>query len=126
MMVGCGGTTRDGRQCTATVEPPNAYCWWHDPANATQRKRAAAKGGKSKPNREIRGYKQEVRDLIAAVENGDQDRADAAVILQGFRLLKDFAELERKVKETDELADRLEELERDIGEDTKGGRRWNA
>ncbi len=122
-MVGCGGTTRDGRQCTATVEPPNAYCWWHDPANATQRKRAAAKGGKSKPNREIRGYKQEVRDLIAAVENGDQDRADASVMLQGYRVLKDFAELERRVREQDDLEARIEQLER-AGGDAKGGSRW--
>ena len=104
------------------MEPPNAYCWWHDPANAAERKRAAAKGGKSKPNREVRAYKQEVKSLIAAVENGGQDRADAAVMLQGYRLLKDFVELERKVKELDELEARLEQLE----QGQKGERRWGT
>jgi molybdenum-dependent DNA-binding transcriptional regulator ModE len=106
------------------VEPPNAYCWWHDPANATQRKRAAAKGGKSKPNREIRDYKQEVRDLIAAVENGGQDRADAAVMLQGYRLLKDFVELERKVRELDDLEARIEQLEQANGDGEE--KRWGT
>ena len=124
MMVGCGGTTRDGRQCTATVEPPNAYCWWHDPANAAERKRAAAKGGKSKPNREVRAYKQEVKSLIAAVENGGQDRADAAVMLQGYRLLKDFVELERKVRELDDLEARIEQLEQANGDGEE--KRWGT
>ncbi len=120
MMVGCGGTTRDGRRCTATVEPPNAYCWWHDPANAAERKRAAAKGGRSKPGREVKGYKQEVRDLIAAVKAGEQDRADAAVMLQGYRVLKDLVELERKVRELDDFEARLAELEQAGGKE----KRW--
>jgi hypothetical protein len=32
-MPRCAGTKRDGAPCTATVEPPQRYCWWHDPAN---------------------------------------------------------------------------------------------
>jgi hypothetical protein len=67
-----------------------------------------------------------VRDLIAEVKSGGQDRADAAVMLQGSRVLKDLVELERRVKETDDLETRIEQLARDIGADTKGGRRWNA
>lgn len=93
------------------------------PENAEQRQRAASKAARSKPNREVRGYKQEVRDLIADVKAGGQDRADAAVMLQGYRVLKDLVELERKVKETDELAARIEELEQDINREN-GGKRW--
>jgi hypothetical protein len=29
-MIQCAGTKRDGSPCTATVEPPQSYCWWHD------------------------------------------------------------------------------------------------
>jgi hypothetical protein len=60
--------------------------------------------------------KQEVRDLIAEVRSGGQDRNVAAVAFQGFRVLKDLVELERKVKTTDELAAEIaairEELDR--------------
>ncbi len=37
----CLGTKRDNSPCTVTVEPPQTYCWWHDPANAQARKQAA-------------------------------------------------------------------------------------
>ncbi len=125
-MAGCRATKGDGDPCKGTATGSHGYCWAHAPENAAERKRAASRGGKSKPNREVRDLKQEVKGLIADVKAGAQVRADAAVMLQGHRLLKDLVELERKVKETDELETRIEELARDIGEDTKGGRRWNA
>jgi hypothetical protein len=121
-MAGCRANKANGDPCKGTATGSHGYCWAHAPENAEKRRRAASKGGKSKPGREIRDYKQEVKSLIAAVENGGQDRADAAVILQGFRLLKDFVELERKVKELDELEARLEQLE----QTREGGKRWNA
>jgi predicted dehydrogenase len=121
-MTQCRATKANKERCTLTVEPPNTYCWHHSPERAETRRRAAAKGGSSKPNREVRGYKEEVRDLVAEVKNGGQDRADAAVMLQGYRVLKDLVELERKVKETDELANRIEELE----QAQEGGKRWRA
>ena len=46
---------------------------------------------------------------------GDQDRNDAAAMFQGYRLLKDLVELDRRVKETDELAAAVEELKREYG-----------
>lgn len=119
-MPQCAGIKRDGGRCTATVEPPNTHCFWHDPANSEKRKRAASKGGKSKPNREIGGLKQEVKDLIADVKAGEQDRAVAAVALQGYRVLKDYIELERKLRELYELEERVERLEQE------GGRGWGA
>lgn len=75
----------------------------------------ASKAGSAKPGGEIRDLKQEVRDLIADVKAGDQDRNDAAVMLQGYRVLKDLVELERRIKETDELAAEIEELKREYG-----------
>jgi len=121
-MAGCRANKANGDPCKGTATGSHGYCWAHAPENAEKRRRAASKGGKSKPGREIRDYKQEVRDLIAAVENGGQDRADAAVMLQGYRLLKDFVELERKVKELDDLEARLEQLE----QGQKGERRWGT
>jgi hypothetical protein len=36
-------------------------------------------------------------------------------MIQGYRVLKDIIALERKVKETDELAAEIEELKREYG-----------
>ena len=57
MALRCAGIKRDGSPCTAAVEPPQRFCWWHDPANADKRRRAASKAGKAKPSRELAGIK---------------------------------------------------------------------
>ncbi|MDP8947382.1 MAG: hypothetical protein M3N09_04680 [Actinomycetota bacterium] len=61
------------------------------------------------------GLKDEIKNLIRDVKAGDLDRNDAAVMIQGYRALKDFIALERQVKETDELAAEIEELKREYG-----------
>lgn len=114
-MIRCRGVKSNGEQCTLTVEPPDSYCWHHAPDRAEARRRAASKAGSSRPSTEIRDLKQEVRDLIASVKSGDQDRSDAAVMLQGYRVLKDLVELDRRVRETDELQSQIEELKREYG-----------
>lgn len=75
----------------------------------------ASRAGKSKPSREIAALKDELKTLISNVRDGTLDRNDAAVMVQGYRALKDFVELERRVKETDELAAELEEYRREHG-----------
>jgi hypothetical protein len=120
-MSRCRATKANGEPCKGTATGSHGYCWAHAPENAEQRQRAASKAARSKPSREVRGYKQEVKDLIADVKAGDQDRADAAVMLQGYRVLKDLVELERKIREQDDLVDRIEELENVL--EQQGGHR---
>jgi hypothetical protein len=93
----------------------HGLCWAHDPANADKRRRTASRGGRGKANKEVAGLKGEIRDVIADVKAGDLDRNDAAVMIQGYRALKDFIALERQVRETDELAAEIEELKREYG-----------
>jgi hypothetical protein len=90
-------------------------CWLHDPARADQRRRHASKAARSKGNREVADLKDEIKAVIADVRGGDLDRNDAAVMIQGYRALKDFIALERQVKETDDLAAEVEELKREYG-----------
>jgi|SRR5829696_4925902 len=111
----CHGTRRNGERCTQTVEPPNAYCWHHAPERAEERRRAASRAGRSKGNREVADLKGEIKTVIADVRAGDLDRNDAAVMIQGYRALRDFIALERQVRETDELAAEIEELKREYG-----------
>jgi hypothetical protein len=122
-MAVCSGIKRDGSRCTATVEPPQQYCWWHDPANADKRRRAASKGGKGGGSREVRDLKRRISEVVDAVLEGTQDRGRAAVAIQGFNALRSMLELERKIREQEEILERLEALERD---DKEGGSRWPA
>lgn len=122
-MAVCAGKKRDGGRCTATVEPPQTYCWWHDPANAEKRRRAASRGGKGAGGREIRDLKRRISETIEAVLDGSVERGPAAVAIQGFNALRGALELERKVREVDELEGRIEELERAAEEGGHGAGR---
>src|SRR5215212_131113 len=100
----CRGIKRDGEPCSLSANGPDGFCWAHSPQHAEERRRTASKAGKSKPTAEVHLLKAEIKTLISDVKDGDLDRNVAVVMLQGYRALKDFIELERRVRETDELA----------------------
>ena len=114
-MSRCRATKANGEPCTLPANGKQGFCWAHDPATAEQRRRRAQRGGRAKGNREVSTLKEEIKTVIADVRAGDLDRNDAAVMIQGYRALKDFLALERQVKETDELAAEIEELKREYG-----------
>ena len=111
----CRATKANGEPCTRPANGSYGLCWAHAPENAEKRRRAASKAAKAKGNKEVAALKQELKDLIADVKAADLDRNDAAVMIQGYRTLKDFIALERQVRETDELAADIEELKREHG-----------
>ena len=111
----CRGTKRDGTDCTLPAKGPDGYCWAHSPRHAEERRRAASKAGRSRPSTEVRTIKDEIKTVIADVKAGDLDRNDAAVMIQGYRALKDFIALERAVRVEDELAAEIEEIKRERG-----------
>ena len=125
MVSVCAGTKRDGSSCTATVDHPQRFCWWHDPANAGERRRAASKAGKSRPNRELAGVKVLLEDLTNRVLAGDLPTGPAAVANQLINTRLRAVELERKVREVDELEARIEALER-THEREKGAAPWRG
>jgi hypothetical protein len=114
-MSRCRETKANGEPCTLLASGPQGLCWAHDPANHEQRRRMASRAARSKGNREVATLKEEIKSLIMDVKAGELDRNDAAVMIQGYRVLKDLIALERKVKETDELAAEIEELKREYG-----------
>jgi predicted RNA-binding Zn ribbon-like protein len=111
----CLGTKRDNSPCTVTVEPPQSYCWWHDPANADKRKQAASRGGKragrSRPQTELRDIKGRLSDLADDVLEGRRDKGVAAVASQVLNVYLRAVSVELKVTEQLELIERLESLE---------------
>jgi hypothetical protein len=124
LMAVCAGYKRDGTRCTVTVEPPQTHCWWHDPDNAEVRKRAAAKGGRARPSRELVAVKSQLQDMADGVLSGEVDRAGAAVVGQLLNIKLRAIEQERKTKETEDLEARIEALESTQGQ--KGARKWGA
>jgi hypothetical protein len=111
----CGAVKRDGARCTLPAAGPHGLCWAHDPTNAEKRRKMASKAGRAKANREVALLKKELHTLKDNVLSGSVDRNDAAVVVQIYRTLKEFVELERRVKETDQLAADIEELKREYG-----------
>ena len=124
----CLGTKRDNSPCTVSVEPPQTYCWWHDPANADARKQAAARGGKragrGRPQAELRDIKQRLSDLADDVLEEKVDKGVGAVVSQILNVYLRAVSVELKVREQTELIERLEVLEAQA--QNKGGRRWGA
>jgi hypothetical protein len=108
----CRGFKRDGTQCSASVILGVEYCYNHDPVYAGDRKRAASKAGKSsRSNSEIREIKGLLRDLYSAVLEGRVEPKAATVAGQVANTQLRAIELERRMREQDELEGRLDELE---------------
>jgi hypothetical protein len=128
LMSRCAGIKRDGGRCTTIVGPPQTHCYQHDPARAEERRRAASRAGKGKPSREIAGIKTVLRDLAERVLAGEVETGRAAVANQLTNTRLRALEIERKIRESDEMEARIEELERAAEEgDRKGGHRgWGA
>src|SRR5215207_3531837 len=95
----CSGYKRDGSRCTATVNPPHTRCWWHDPANAERRRRAASRGGKGKAgSRALKELHALLEDLTKRVIDGELETSRGAVAnkLIGTRL--QLLEYERRLR----------------------------
>jgi hypothetical protein len=111
-MAVCRATKANGEPCRAPATGPHGYCWAHDPANAEQRSRMASKAAKSKPSRELIRLKAQLVDLTKDVLSGDLETGRAAVANQLINTRLRAIEVERKVREAEELEERLEAIER--------------
>ena len=125
-MPQCSAIKRDGTRCTASVRPGDEWCWNHSPANADKRRRNASRAGKTRPSREITSIKAQLAEMVETVLSGTVSTAPYAVANQLLNTRLRAIEIERKVRETDDLERRLEELERAAGEQPKGETKWRA
>jgi len=83
----------------------------HDPTRSEERRRAASKAGKARPNREIAEIKTRLSVLAEDVLAGRADRGNAAVVSQVYNVLLRAITVELRIREQQELTERLEELE---------------
>lgn len=118
----CAGTRKDGTPCSATIFPPQTFCWWHDPAYADKRSANASKAAKSKGSTELTALKARLRELLDAVVEGKLEKGRGSVAAQLAGVLIRCVEEERKILETVELEERLSALERSYGIGSNGRR----
>jgi hypothetical protein len=107
----CAGIKRDGGRCAVVVGPGQSHCYQHDPKRSGERKRNASRGGRSKGHGELGELRKQIRDLAACVLDGTADRGRAAVANQLYNTLIRAIEQERKQRELEQIAARLEDLE---------------
>jgi len=114
-MPRCAGKKGDGTPCERILGSSQQYCYAHDPSYAEDRKRAASKAARSpakgRANAEIREIKGRLKDLYAAVLEGRAERAAAAVANQIANTQLRAIELERRVRDQEELEGRLDEVD---------------
>jgi hypothetical protein len=114
-MAKCSGITQAGTACKGIPIEGSAWCYVHDPDHAEERRRHGSRGGKrggrGRPQAELADIKDRLRVMVEDVHNGTMDRADAAVCGQLYNTLIRVVGVELKVRETEELERRMEELE---------------
>ena len=107
----CEGTKSDGSPCERMVGDNVRWCWNHDPVHARQRRELASHAAKSKRDPQITELNSRVREVLDQTLTGEVDRADASVFFQGAGVLIRGIEQARKVRETDELEQRVADLQ---------------
>jgi hypothetical protein len=114
-MARCSGIRADGGRCGAQAIRMSEYCVNHHPDYEDARRRRNSKGGKrggrGRPQLELSDIKSQLRDLAEDVLTGKQETGRAAVANQLINTRLRAIELERKVKETEELDARIAALE---------------
>lgn len=124
----CSGIRADGGRCRAQAMRDSEWCIGHHPDRAEARQRRASKGGKrggrGRPLADLGNVKQQLRELADDVVAGRTDRGDAAVVSQVLNVYLRAVSVEIKVKEQDEILQRINSLESASGQADGRGRTW--
>ena len=121
-MARCAAIKANGERCRLDAKGKQSRCWAHAPENAAARRKRASRGGRAKANQEMPSIKARLEDLTEQVLAGDLETGRAAVANQLINTRLRAIQLERRIKEADELEARIEALE----QPQEGGRKWGA
>jgi hypothetical protein len=132
-MARCARIKADGERCKGVAIRGCEWCAAHHPDYQEQRRRNAQKGGRSGGRGrgsgellEIKALLRELTDRVTFVEGSEYLPANhAAVAAQLINTRLRAIELERKIREQEEIIERLEALEQ-ATEGRRGGRQWGA
>jgi hypothetical protein len=123
-MSRCSAIKPNGKRCKVSVPPGVEYCWAHDPANSEARRRITSKAGRSRPNRETERIKTELAKLYADTMAKRVDKGVAAVGAQIQNVRLRAVEVERKIREQEELEERMSAVEEQLPDNRGFQNRW--
>lgn len=106
-MAGCSAITQSGARCNGVAVRGSEWCPSHHPDTQERRRAGARRGGKAKGTREIVALKDRLNSIAALVLAGKIDPRPAAVGVQALNTLLRAMELERRIREADELEGRI-------------------
>ena len=128
-MPKCSAITQAGAPCKGVPIEGSQWCYAHHPDHTEERRRYGERGGKrggrGRPLHEMRDLKALLEDLTERVLDGRVQTNVAAVANQLINTRLRAIELERRIKETEELEARIGALEK-ATDARKGGRSWGA
>ena len=111
-MKKCDAIKQDGGRCERLVGQSQSYCYSHDPNRAEERHQAASKAAKAKnAGSELVEIKARLKEIAEGVIEGTLQTGQGSVVSQIYGVLLRAIEQERKIKELDELEERLAALE---------------
>src|SRR5829696_7635003 len=110
-MARCAAIKANGERCRLDATGKQDTCWAHSPENSEKRRRRASRGGRAKANRELPEIKALLEDLTEQVLSGELPTGPAAVANQLINTRLRAIELERKIREAEEIEERLSALE---------------
>ena len=125
-MAQCSAFKRNGERCTLPAHGKQGLCWAHDPQNAQKRRSRASRGGKGKASKVSKELHTLLEDLTRQVIEGELETSRGAVANQLITTRIKLFEFERRLKETEELEARLEELSEAMERQEKAGSRYGA
>jgi hypothetical protein len=110
----CGFVKENGDRCRGTVREGDTHCWAHDSRYEEARRRGQARGGRSKPSKELKDIKERIVALADAVENGEMKTSVGTAVNQILNTYLRALSVELQITEQLELIQRLETLEANI------------
>src|SRR5215213_3025020 len=119
----CTAIKPNGERCRLDAQEKQDMCWAHSPDNSEKRRKRASRGGRAKPSRQLPAIKALLEDLTEQVLSGVLPTGPAAVANQLINTRLRAIEVERKIREAEEIEERITALE-DLARNRS--RRWRA
>lgn len=98
---------RNGEPCTLQATEPDGFCWAHSPINSEHRKRTASRGGRGKAAKRVSILWDEVKAIIARVDDGSLTPPQANSMARLYAILIELAKLDVAQGELEVLETRL-------------------
>src|SRR5215217_2114625 len=107
LVARCAGFKPDGTPCERIVGASQSYCYAHDPSCREERRRNAARAGKSRPNKEVAALKDQLAKLADDTLAGRLDKGVAVAVVQIANARVRLLEAERRIREQGDLEQRI-------------------